>query len=318
MAREGLRYNLSKSFQEAVHQNKSITLRNVIIIDTSNEEKTAIDVTIQPFSEPATLQNLVMVVFNDVNMPAKTKGSHKTKYSHNNKDQVVKLEMDLEKAHQELQDLRRNMQSSEEELLSAYEELQSTNEELQSINEEITTSKEELQSLNEELLTVNYELQTKIDELSFANNDLKNLLESTDIATLFLDSALCVRRFTEQTTRIIKLIPGDVGRPITDIVTDLAYPELAEDTREVLRKQTFTEKTVAASDNRWFTVRIMPYRTMEDKIDGIVITFSDVTISKILEASLRQQQGVLEKQIINKDKKLNGSKPPQKTKVNTP
>lgn len=308
MAREGLRYNLSKSFQEAVHQDKSITLKNIMIIDTNNDEKMATDVAIQPFAAPAALQNLVMIVFTDVNLPVKTKGTHQTKLSHNSGDRVVELELDLENSHLELQNLRREMKSSEEELVTAYEELQSTNEELQSINEEITTSKEELQSLNEELLTVNYELQTKIDELSFANNDLKNLLESTDIATLFLDKALCVRRFTEQTTKIIKLIPGDVGRPITDIVTDLCYPELVEDAWEVLRKLTFIEKSVATSDNRWFMVRIMPYRTMEDKIDGIVITFSDITTAKILEASLRQQQGVLEKQIISKDKKINRDK----------
>ena len=127
------------------------------------------------------------------------------------------------------------MQTSQEELKSTNEELQSTNEELQSTNEELTTSKEEMQSLNEELQTVNHELQAKVDELSQANNDMKNLLNSTDIATLFLDDALNVRRFTTQTTNIIKLIPGDAGRPITDIATDLVYPELAEDAREVLR-----------------------------------------------------------------------------------
>ena len=131
------------------------------------------------------------------------------------------------------------MQTSQEELKSTNEELQSTNEELQSTNEELTTSKEEMQSMNEELQTVNHELQAKVDELSRANNDMKNLLNSTDIATLFLDDALNVRRFTTQTTSIIKLIPGDAGRPITDIATDLDYPELAADAREVLRTLVF-------------------------------------------------------------------------------
>ena len=131
------------------------------------------------------------------------------------------------------------MQTSQEELQSANEELQSTNEELQSTNEELTTSKEEMQSLNEELQTVNTELQAKVDELSRANNDMKNLLNSTDIATLFLDNDLNVRRFTPQATKIIKLIPGDVGRPITDLASDLLYPELADDAREVLRTLVF-------------------------------------------------------------------------------
>jgi len=147
-----------------------------------------------------------------------------------------------------------------------------------------------MQSLNEELQTVNHELQAKVDELSQANNDMKNLLNSTDIATLFLDDALNVRRFTTQTTRIIKLIPGDAGRPITDITTDLDYPGLAADAREVLRTLAFIEKQVAARDGRWFLARIMPYRTLENRIDGVVITFSDITEAKRLEARLRQEK----------------------------
>jgi len=173
--------------------------------------------------------------------------------------------------------------------------LQSTNEELQSTNEELTTSKEEMQSLNEELQTVNHELQAKVDELSQANNDMKNLLNSTDIATLFLDEALNVRRFTPQTTSIIKLIAGDAGRPITDITTDLDYPGLAADARQVLRSLVFIEKQIASRDERWFLVRIMPYRTLENRIDGVVITFSNITAAKTLEAQLRQTRSETEK-----------------------
>jgi hypothetical protein len=128
------------------------------------------------------------------------------------------------------------MQTSQEELRSSNEEMQSTNEEMQSTNEELTTSKEEMQSLNEELQTVNAELQGRLDELSLTNNDMKNLLNSTEVATLFLDKELKIRRFTTQATKIIQLIPGDVGRPISDLASDLLYPELCEDAREVLRK----------------------------------------------------------------------------------
>jgi two-component system CheB/CheR fusion protein len=166
--------------------------------------------------------------------------------------------------------------------------MQSANEEMQSTNEELTTSKEEMQSLNEELQTVNQELQSKVTDLSLANNDMKNLLNSTDIATLFLDDELNIRRFTNRTSSIIKLIASDVGRPITDIVTDLNYPALADDAREVLHTLVFSEKQVAANSDRWFTVKIMPYRTQENRINGLVITFNDISIAKKLEQSLRE------------------------------
>jgi two-component system CheB/CheR fusion protein len=178
------------------------------------------------------------------------------------------------------------MQTSQEELKSTNEELQSTNEELQSTNEELTTSKEEMQSLNEELQTVNHELQAKVDELSRSNNDMKNLLNSTEIATLFLDADLSVRRFTTSTAKIIKLIPADTGRAVTDIVSDLQYPDLPDDAREVLRTLAFREKLVATGDGRWFRVRIMPYRTLENVIDGLVITFTDASATKDLEGVL--------------------------------
>lgn len=143
--------------------------------------------------------------------------------------------------------------------------------------------------MNEELQTVNQELQSKVDELSRSNNDMKNLLNSTDIATLFLDGELRVRRFTTQTAKLIKLIPGDAGRPITDITTELEYPGLAEDAREVLRTLVFAERQVATKGGRWYTVRILPYRTLENVIDGVVITFTDITAAKQLEATLREQ-----------------------------
>jgi two-component system CheB/CheR fusion protein len=132
---------------------------------------------------------------------------------------------------------------------------------------------------------------------------MKNLLNSTDIATLFLDKDLKVRRFTIQATKIIKLIPGDVGRPITDLASDLLYPELAADAREVLRKLGFAEKPINTHDGRWFMVRIMPYRTLDDRIDGVVITFSDITVAKTLEAQLRKKHGILERHVAKQSAK---------------
>ena len=141
--------------------------------------------------------------------------------------------------------------------------------------------------MNEELQTLNAALQSKVEELSRTNNDMKNLLNSTDIATVFLDAGLNVRRFTTQATKLIKLISGDVGRPLTDIASDLIYPELAEDVGEVLRTLVFVEKQAATREGKWFLIRIMPYRTLDNMIDGVVMTFSDITKAKKLEAELR-------------------------------
>jgi two-component system CheB/CheR fusion protein len=144
-----------------------------------------------------------------------------------------------------------------------------------------------MQSLNEELQTVNVELQSKIDELSSTSNDMRNLLNSTDMATVFLDNSMRVRRFTTQATRLFKLLPGDVGRPLSDIASDLPYPTLPRDAEEVLRTLAFSDREIAADDGRWFQVKIMPYRTMENVIDGVVVTFNDISRAKSLEARLR-------------------------------
>jgi two-component system CheB/CheR fusion protein len=256
-----------------------------------------VDVTVQRIAEPGPLSGLVMIVFIDVATPAAAQPAGRSPRHLARNTRLAELEQELLRVRGEAHSLHEEMQTSQEEFRSANEELQSTNEELQSTNEELTTSKEEMQSLNEELQTVNTELQAKVDELSRASNDMKNLLNSTDIATLFLDNDLNVRRFTPQATKIIKLIPADAGRPITDLASELRYPELADDAREVLRTLTLAEKPIGTHDGRWFTVRIMPYRTLDDRIDGVVITFADITVSRTLEAKLRGRQGKLEKQV---------------------
>jgi PAS domain S-box-containing protein len=147
-----------------------------------------------------------------------------------------------------------------------------------------------MQSMNEELQTVNAELQSRLDELTRTSNDMKNLLESTDIATVFLDSALRVRRFTHHATEIFKLIPGDLNRPLSDIVSQLDYPGLEQDIHQVLRSLVYCEKEIAASQERWFKVRVMPYRTVDDRIDGVVITFTNITEHKQREAQWRQKR----------------------------
>src|SRR5450755_146026 len=296
MAREGLRYELARAFQEALRQKKSVTLHGLKV--GINGGTQCVDVTVQRLDEPGPLHGLVMIVFTDVTAPVTAKkAAGRLPKPPARSPRLAELEQELLRVRGESRATHEEMQTTQEELRSANEELQSTNEELQSTNEELTTSKEEMQSMNEELQTVNTELQVKVDELSHARNDMKNLLDSTDIATLFLDKELNVRRFTPQATKIIKLIPGDAGRPITDLVSDLQYTELAEDAREVLRKLAAVEKSIGARDGRWFTVRIMPYRTLDDRIDGVVITFANITVSKTLEGKLRGKHTALEKRV---------------------
>ena len=223
MAREGLRYELSGAFQKALRQKGSVALHGLKVGTNGGEQ--CVDVTVQRLEEPGPLQGLVMIVFTDVAAPVAAKAAVRPPKAHARSARLAELEQELLQVRAEARATHEEMQTSQEELRSANEELQSTNEELQSTNEELTTSKEEMQSLNEELQTLNAELQAKVDELSRASNDMKNLLDSTDIATLFLDNDLNVRRFTTQATKIIKLIPADVGRPITDLVSDLHYPD---------------------------------------------------------------------------------------------
>jgi two-component system CheB/CheR fusion protein len=294
MAREGLRYELSHAFSTAMRQEKPVMVRGLRVANNGGTE--LVDLTVQRLTEPKQLLGTVIVIIADAPVkpepprPKKPHGGHEP-------HRVQALEQELQSARDDVQTAREEMQTSQEELKSTNEELQSTNEELQSSNEELTTSKEEMQSLNEELQTVNHELQAKVDELSRANNDMKNLLNSTDIATLFLDGQLNVRRFTTPTTKIIKLIAGDAGRPITDIASDLMYADLADDAHEVLRTLIFKEKQVTTRDGRWFVVRIMPYRTLENLIDGLVLTFTDASASKALEGVIKEQASQLRQMI---------------------
>jgi PAS domain S-box-containing protein len=280
MAREGLRHELSSAFGKALRSARAVHVRDLKL--GTNGATQAVEVTIQKLSEPKELGGTVIVVIADTAAPRPPAKPPRSRRRTIGATRIAELEDELGKAREEVQITREEMQTSQE-------ELKSTNEELQSTNEELTTSKEELQSLNEELQTANHQLQARLDELSRANNDMKNLLNSTDIATLFLDDALRVRWFTTPTARIIKLIPSDVGRPITDITSDLEYPELAEDARAVLRSLEYREHRASTRDGRYFTIRIMPYRTQDNVIDGVVMTFTDASASRTLELTLAEQ-----------------------------
>lgn len=282
MARDGLRHVLGSALQQVVRDRGRIECNDLSLED---DGKTCqLDLTLQYIENPEPLHGTVMIVFKELRSKPPAKRPTKKKAQ---SPFEVQLEKSLEQAQDEVKCLREQMQTSGEELKSTNEELQSTNEELQSTNEELTTSKEEMQSLNEELQTVNVELQSRVDDLSRVSDDMQNLLNSTEVATIFLDNRLHIRRFTEQAANIIKLISADVGRPLSDLASDLDYPDLAQDADEVLRTLIFSEKQVKSCNNHWFTVRIMPYRTMQNLINGVVITFIDITIAKNLEAELR-------------------------------
>jgi len=282
MARDGLRHVLASALQQVVRDRGRIECNDLSLeVDGKIHQ---LDLTLLYIEDPEPLHGTVMIVF--TSLRAKPPAKHQSK-KRAQPPIEAQLEKSLEQAQDEVRYLREQMQSSGEELKSTNEELQSTNEELQSTNEELTTSKEEMQSLNEELQTVNVELQSRVDDLSRVNDDMQNLLNSTEVATIFLDNRLHIRRFTKQAAKIIKLIAADVGRPLSDLASDLDYPDLAQDAQEVLRSLIFSEKQVTSRNESWFNVRIMPYRTMQNLINGVVITFIDVTVAKHLEAELR-------------------------------
>jgi two-component system CheB/CheR fusion protein len=290
MAREGLRQELPGAFRKAMKNFNQVILRSIKV--GVNGGTLFVDVTIQRLESPDSVKDMIMVLFTDVPVVVERDVQNRGKGKRILTSRQKEMEIELQRNYEDLQSTREEMQTSQEELKSTNEELQSTNEELQSTNEELTTSREEMQSLNEELQTVNIELQSKVNDFVRSNDDMKNLLNSTEIATLFLDKELNIRRYTVSVTKIIKIRNNDIGRPFTELVTDLRYPGIESDAHEVILSLISVERATESKDNRWFNVRIMPYRTLDDRIDGLVITFTDITLAKKLEAEveiLREQ-----------------------------
>jgi two-component system CheB/CheR fusion protein len=283
MLRPTIRTQIAAAMRQAIQERGTVELSGLRL--SEDNAQASLDVKVKLMQEPKALAGLVMIVFRASNrsLPAKRRPRRV------NGEVDQEMHEELQRCKDEILALRQEMGASAEELQASNEELQSTNEELQSANEELTTSKEESQSMNEELQTLNQELQTKLDDLALAQSDMQNLLNSTDIATLFLDSALNVRRFTDQITRIVHLREGDIGRPLTDLATTLNYPDLHDDARTTLRTLTFIEKEITTTDGLWYLVRIKPYRTLANMIEGVVITLIDITAAKDLESRLRQR-----------------------------
>lgn len=297
MVKQDIKNDLAIAFRKAKSSNELVVIHNTKVNKLSNIS--LVDIHVRKILKPEYLKGMFMITFENertqsisnkkVTKPKKKKGSQSSL--------VESLEKELQTTKTELEAAIQDMQLSREELMSSNEEMQSSNEELQATNEEITTSKEEMQSLNEELLAVNLELQAKVDAYISINNDFKNLLDSTDIATLFLDNKFKIRRFTKQTSKLFRLIESDIGRPFTDIVHLLNYQELPQDAINVLNTLVPIEKSISTSENLYYSVRIMPYRTIEDKIDGIVITFNEITATKELEFQLRKSNAALDEKL---------------------
>ena len=279
MARGELRAALSAALLQASTRHESVEILGLLLNEDGQSHRC--DVLVRPLQEPGLLQGNVLVVFRPASVAQRPRRRRAATTA-----LQQELETEVQQLRDQIQTLREDMRVSQEELQASNEELQSNNEELQSTNEEMTSSKEEMQSMNEELQAVNAELLTRVDELAMAQSDMRNLLNSIDIATLFLDGDLNVRRYTEQSRKIFSLREADVGRPISDLSSTLIYPALQDDIREVLRTLVFCEKSVSTTDGHWFTARIKPYRALDDRIKGVVITFVDITTAKQLEARL--------------------------------
>ena len=289
IAKEGLSSKLRSALHKAVQDNNTVMLDSVSV--TPDEGSPVVRVTIVPASQRSGTELFLAVIFEDIPRPAAVPTERLQ--CPESETTVKQLEDELRDARQELQATIEELQSSNEELRAANEEVVSTNEELQSTVEELETSREELQSVNEELTVVNNQLQDKVERLDAANSDLDNFLKSTELATLFLDRDLKIRFFTPATSRVLKLIPTDVGRPINDLSMAFIDYDLIPDLRAVAAGSAVLERAVWHADGSHYIVRILPYRAQMGLLDGTVVTFNDITRLKLAEEQTRRLATVL-------------------------
>ena len=303
MAREGLRRDLTTALHKATRATGTVRCPGLRV--KANGDFTMVNLTIRPVATgPAATPEapLYLVVLEDAPPFDPEQAEPTTLHASAQADgretdadaRVATLKQELRAKEEYLQTANQELETSNQELKSSNEEMQSVNEELQSTNEEMETSKEELQSVNEELATVNVELQNNVADLSRANNDMNNLLAGTGIATVFVDDQLRILRFTPAATRIVNLILSDVGRPVSHVVSNLVgYDRLAADAQTVLHSLIPKEVEVRTQADEWYLLRILPYRTLENVIEGVVITFVDISETKKAQASLRETQAIL-------------------------
>jgi two-component system, chemotaxis family, CheB/CheR fusion protein len=298
MVRPPLVVDLRTAIHRAVKEDATMRRDNIVL--KLNGDTLLVRIEVVPFESEAPKQRLFLVTFEHSKQPpskrasdsrTSLKGEAAKADARSLSLEVQQLREDLDSTKESLQAIIEEREAANEELKSANEEIQSSNEELQSTNEELETAKEELQSANEELTTVNEELGNRNLELATVNNDLNNLLTSINIPIIIVDDALCVRRVTAPGEKIFNLIPSDVGRPLSNIKPNLDIPDLVPLIREVIQTLSSREREVRDSDNRWHQLRIRPYRTMDNKIDGAVITLVEIDQMK---RSLADLQSVVE------------------------
>jgi PAS domain S-box-containing protein len=292
MAREGLRTELNSAIYRASAEKRRIIHEGVRV--KTNGGFQTINLTVVPLTEAVLPPGLLMIVFQEVTPTAE---GIEVKPAARSRKRVVVLEDELRLTKENLQTTIEELEATNEELKSANEELQSNNEELQSTNEELDTSREELQSLNEELTTLNAELQDKNELLSKANDDLKNFLNRTDIAIIFLDDELKIRSYTPATSDVFNVRDIDVGRPLDEITSRLAYVDIVSDAREVLRTLRPKEIEVQRKDGCWYKMRILPYFTAQNVVSGLVMSFLDIDDQKKATDELRKAHDGLETRV---------------------
>lgn len=273
LAREGLRLKLRAGIRQAMSEAREVSVLAEVM---RGGVALPIQVTVSPMEDPIQHETLCLVTFRAVEPELATEP---VSQAMEESEAIHHLEEELARVRHELESAIEDLEVSNEELRVSNEEAMSMNEELQSTNEELETSKEELQSLNEELTTVNTQLEEKIAELESSNNDLGYLFSSTHIATLFLDRNFYIKRYTPACTRLFSLIPADLNRPITDIASHCSDIEMIADARRVLETLTSSEKEVSTATGEWYLRRVSPYRTQDDRIEGVVVTFADITPS---------------------------------------
>jgi two-component system CheB/CheR fusion protein len=303
MAREGLRQELTTALHKAARDGEPAQRAGLRI--RTNGDFTTVDLTVRPVPADPDAEGapkMFLVVFQKGIPAANPKpsgeaaasgGAGKGESAVEADQRIAELTRALQSKEEYLQGTNEDLQSTNEALNLSNEEMQSLNEELQATNEELETSKEELQSVNEELATVNAELQTRVADLSRSNNDMNNLLAGTGIGTIFVDGRMRIRHFTPAVTRAINLIPGDVGRPIGHIVSNLVgYGDLVADVQSVLDKLTSKDVEVQIGTGEWYLLRLRPYRTLDNAVDGAVITFTEITEIRKAQAARLESEGL--------------------------